>query len=354
MVQDPTLQQTCLVIDGLDECEVGTFFDALLALISQTVSERRFPVKWLTLCRQQRQIDEALVKKCGAATFDLSANPDRMVDIADYLALQLPQVDEATRGAIAKRTGESFIHAIILAQAFKRSDGQFNMNWTHDWLHESSSDLERAYEQILGLVEQHPSVEKDVCFSVLKPLALTFGRLHILSLPALAGLGHEWATKDALVRIFANMRGLASVFDDYAILVHATLREYLLKTVVSGRLKTLHLDMLTRSIETMALVLQKDVRKIKHVSLVQGESKTPDSDLLIILRYFCEHWVDHMLAAACVQGEHKADALLEEKAPSFLESHFIHWFEALGIMGAYSTAINSIRKLLDALKVRPE
>ncbi|KAK6203668.1 hypothetical protein LQW54_008874 [Pestalotiopsis sp. IQ-011] len=108
--------------------------------------------------------------------------------------------------------------------------------------------------------------------------------------------------------------------------------------------------MFTRSIEAMTLVLQKDIRKINHVSLLHSESKKPDSDPLIILRYFCEHWVDHMLAAACVEGEHKADASIKEKALSFLENHFIHWFEALSIMGAHSTATNSIRKLLDALK----
>ena len=58
MVQDPKLTTAYLVVDALDECEVG--LSQLLDLITWTVSAQRTCVKWIVSSRNRYDIEQCL------------------------------------------------------------------------------------------------------------------------------------------------------------------------------------------------------------------------------------------------------------------------------------------------------
>ncbi|RYP82099.1 hypothetical protein DL770_005663 [Monosporascus sp. CRB-9-2] len=73
--------------------------------------------------------------------------------------------------------------------------------------------------------------------------------------------------------------------------------------------------------------------------------RPPDPDPLVAARYSCIHWVDHL-------AEYKPDgqALYDDLRNSgiidrFLRRHYLHWLEALSILGGMSEGILAMSKL---------
>jgi hypothetical protein len=62
------------------------------------------------------------------------------------------------------------------------------------------------------------------------------------------------------------------------------------------------------------------------------------------VRYACRFWVDHLLQV-------KNKSKLFELALQFLREHFLHWLEALGLIGKISEGITAITSLESNSKV---
>ncbi|RYP60389.1 hypothetical protein DL771_010532 [Monosporascus sp. 5C6A] len=71
----------------------------------------------------------------------------------------------------------------------------------------------------------------------------------------------------------------------------------------------------------------------------------PDPDLLTAARYSCIHWVDHL--AECKPDEQAQYEDLRDGGiiDRFLRRHYLHWLEALSILGGVSEGILAMSKL---------
>lgn len=70
-----------------------------------------------------------------------------------------------------------------------------------------------------------------------------------------------------------------------------------------------------------------------------------DKDPLLPLPYSCESWVDHLKSSnGKVQDE--------DVTHNFLKRHFLHWLEALSLIGGISKSIGLINVLQKMVDVR--
>lgn len=92
--------------------------------------------------------------------------------------------------------------------------------------------------------------------------------------------------------------------------------------------------------------LKKDICNLKMPGTLRAEidTRTIDTSLPAHVRYACLYWVHHL-----EQSEsHIVDS---DQAHLFLKGHFLHWLEALSLMGKISESIGMINTLQGLLKV---
>jgi hypothetical protein len=86
--------------------------------------------------------------------------------------------------------------------------------------------------------------------------------------------------------------------------------------------------------------LKKDICKLELTGVARTDihQTVIDSHLPPDVRYACLYWVYHMEESnACITDEHQAYV--------FLKIHFLHWLEALSLLGKLSDSINMIKGL---------
>ncbi|MCJ1349439.1 hypothetical protein MMC31_007679 [Peltigera leucophlebia] len=136
--------------------------------------------------------------------------------------------------------------------------------------------------------------------------------------------------------------------------VHQTAKDYLATSQNSHVLQLVqeeeHCGILARSLEAMSGTLRKDICNLRMPGVLLEESKDLDLDPLAHVRYACSYWVDHLCQASKLP-QYKTG--LSDNGPihAFLKIHFLHWLEALSLMGRISTGVVMVKKLEILLRV---
>jgi hypothetical protein len=103
-----------------------------------------------------------------------------------------------------------------------------------------------------------------------------------------------------------------------------------------------HRMIATKCIESLSRPrrLTENMCNLKNPGKLRAEinKQTIDDRLPAHIQYACRHWVYHL--------EHSKDAIKDQdQAHRFLEEHFLHWLEALSLIGNMSEAIALISTL---------
>ncbi|KAL4879454.1 hypothetical protein BJY04DRAFT_220050 [Aspergillus karnatakaensis] len=128
-------------------------------------------------------------------------------------------------------------------------------------------------------------------------------------------------------------------------LLHLSFRDFLLSAKASQKFwideKATHQDLLEHCLRTMDNRLQKNICDLPGDGTQRSEvdMATINESLPRALQYACHHWPYHL--------KHSQDHVTGmDKAIEFLEKHFLHWFEALSILGSAS----EILVLIDVIR----
>ena len=70
----------------------------------------------------------------------------------------------------------------------------------------------------------------------------------------------------------------------------------------------------------------------------------PPTDSPEDLRYACRYWAHHL--------RQSKESTLRTEALSFLKCHFLHWLEAISLMGGLSETLEMMVTLKDSIQVR--
>ena len=104
-----------------------------------------------------------------------------------------------------------------------------------------------------------------------------------------------------------------------------------------------HHDIAKHCLCVMSKTLKRNICRLKTPGTLKSETETStvDQHLPYHVQYACQYWVDHLQKGdlSLYDGRH---------AYKFLQIHFLHWLEALSLMGKMSEAVLMI-KALDAI-----
>jgi NACHT domain len=355
ILQDPSLDGTCLIVDGLDECVTG--LPKLLDLIVQT-SAVPFHVKWIVSSRNWPDIGERL----GNADQNLSLElNEESVSAAVSIFIQHKVLELAQRKRYNNKIRDAVLHHLSL-----------NAHGTFLWAALVCQDLEKIpkvdilvrlndfppgldalYEQMMKQIRNSDFPTR--CHQILASIATVYRPITLIELSSLIDVHEDMSDDvDSLQEIVGYCGSFLTVRKDAIYFVHQSAKDYLLAKAFnelfpSGNEET-HNDIFLRSLEVMSRTLKRDIYGLRAPGFPIDQLRQPVPDPLAAARYACLYWADHLLEcdAGGIIYENFKDGGSVYK---FLSRSFLYWLEALSLMRNLSAGIVIIRKLENWLQV---
>ncbi|KAF7915834.1 uncharacterized protein EAE98_010914 [Botrytis deweyae] len=356
LLEDSVCQSgTYLFVDALDECETDLL--PLLHLITQSIS--RFPyIKWIVSSRNKPDIEARLRPDNTQKWLSLELNEkyvSRSVEIfINFRVSQLPLIgddkvlQESVREQIyTKATGTFLWAALVLAEL-----EQVNSWDVLDVLREIPSGLKPLYNRMIQQIDQLQRNDPHFCYCVLSTMILAYRPLHLLELGLLSSLPKRIPKNIRdISKIVSNCGSFLIIREDTVFFIHQSAKDYLFedandKFFPNGS-ETYHYAMFSRSLQVMSEALRCDIYRLKAPGTSIDQIKQPDLDPISPMKYSCIYWVNHLNNTHPKQQREQLQD--NDKVHEFLKVHFLHWLEAMSLMGKISeciTAINSFESCI--------
>jgi hypothetical protein len=357
ILKDPILQSVYLIIDALDECTTGLF--SLLDLIIQESSAHP-RVKWIVSSRNWPEIEERLYTATQTAPISLELNEKFVSEaVRKFIQHKVHQLSEVkrytdeTRGAIWRyllsNSQGTFLWVALVCKELTRTP------WWHaiKKLKAFPPGLNALYGR---MIDQIRNVEDAaLCKRILAVMSIVHRPITLEELTSYVempnGISNDY---DALSGIIAICGSFLTLREDSIIFVHQSAKEFLLRDsrneIFPGGQGAEHRVIFSRSLHAMFRTLRRDVCGIKFPGFPVEKITQPAPNPLAALQYACVYWVDHLKDSELEENE---DLSLKEGGcvDAFLQHKYLHWLEALSILGSLSQGIAAILKLEGLLQV---
>ncbi|KAN0085478.1 WD40-repeat-containing domain protein [Elaphomyces granulatus] len=359
MVQDPKLTAAYLVVDALDECEVG--LPQLLDLVTWTVSAQSSCIKWIVSSRNRYDIEQRLGIDDSHTRLSLELNADHIshaVDMyVDYKVSQLislrddKALQEQVRDRMHQKSDGTFLWVALVIDELRQVLGADML----EVLEDMPSGLTLVYDRMMKHIQQLRRQYPRRCLLTLSAAALAYQPLQLCEIHVVAGLQGEVKDLRDLERIINMCGSFLTIRDNYVYFIHQSAKDYL--TINASAIifpaghERIHYDMFSWSLDALSKTLDalsKTLRRnIYNLQDPGGMVKdVPDPDPLASIRYSCVFWVDHLCKADDKSLDRKKKLSDDGTIFAFLKEHFLHWLESLSLIYKLSDGVLSIKKLL--------
>ncbi|KAH8200762.1 hypothetical protein TruAng_005079 [Truncatella angustata] len=366
MIGYPGLGTIYLAVDALDECEVG--LPELRDLIRETcLQENR--LKWIVTSRNHVNVDESLA-------LSLEVNSEAVLSAIEvYIKYKVSQVPSLKSNPTQR--------ANVQRKLLDKADGTFLwidlvLRSIHDALgddiirliDEMPKGLPPLYDTMMRNIGMSISAYQASCRTILSIVTLTYRPLHLLELRMLADL-EPYGTSD-LEKLVDLCGSFLTLLDNHIYPIHQSAKEYLVSEVALGKIfpsgrHTVHRTIADRSVAKMKSILKRDIYNLAHPGTLTHEVAVPPvKDPLLGVGYSCAYWIDHVCDAdkSDYQRNRRSQLLktLQDLAPSrkghdthnsiaeFFRVHFLHWLEALSLLGVVTNGVFSLTRLRNILQ----
>ncbi|KAK3349952.1 WD40-repeat-containing domain protein [Lasiosphaeria hispida] len=376
MIQHSRSETMYLAVDALDECKDG--LPDLLKLVRETaLQENR--LKWILTSRNRVDIEENLALDSPGARLSLEVNSEAVSQaIETYIIHKVAQVS-SLRSSPIQRTNiqqkllEKAEGTFLWVDLVLRSIYTLLADEAVRCIDKTPPGLLPLYDQMMGDVGKFASDYRDSCLTVLSVATLAYRPLHILELRTLAGLEYETADLERIVDMCGSFLTLV---DSHVYPIHQSAKDYLASDVAAKKIFqsgkcAVQRNIVDRSIVAMEKTLRRDVYQLVHPGALsrEVEARPPTLDPLLGVGYSCTYWIDHVCETdkADLQGSRryriantlrryvtgsKKSIRIRDLIEAFFHDHFLHWLEALSLLGVISNGVLSLARLRTIIEAR--
>jgi hypothetical protein len=373
-----------LVIDALDECENDEDVEEIVRLFSEIEGLKIIHLRVFMTSRPENFLRAKFSQVPKHLRFDMdlskvshsNAKTDRD-DITKLMEFELAKLrtrhnfpedwpGEENIEQLARKADGLFIYAAtacrFLSAGTTKTAIKFRLETIFNDEVDSNSpqqSLDNIYTQILrfSVVNKIERERKEIYKlfkQILGPIILLFHPLSIDGLSKLLSI-----SKVEKVEIEDILRDLYSVIDvpqsQTAPIqsLHLSFPEFLLdhqrcpKEFVIDRTQT-HDKLVDMCLFSMFQILKRDICDLKKPGILSKDVKSSvvESCLPGHIQYACRSWIGHLL---------QSDIELRDNSMvhKFFKEHFLHWLEALGLLGSVYEGVRMILALSERLSVVP-
>ncbi|KAH7308004.1 hypothetical protein B0I35DRAFT_101677 [Stachybotrys elegans] len=362
-----------IIIDALDECERLDHLPQVLALLSKLCSKHELRVRVLFTSRPTGTIDDAFEPFLEAKTvrrleLQTAFSEDTKSDIHTFLHRKFKDIRKKCKiqqdpwpasedldrlVQLATSPKPLFIYAATLCRFVYDGKSGPAKKKLELWLaqcDENKSQLDQMYEPILDQVflggyEQN-SAQPLLFLHALVILATPVPAASLASLLELDMDDVGWCLLDlhAVLDITSPLNPSEPIR-----LLHKSFSDFLLGSDETGTSRyraderEIHHSLAKNCIRRMKLHLKQDICDIQQLGLSRdkiGEGVIREK-IPVDLEYACLYWVHHFV---------RSKRCLDDDDCAFLYEHFLHWLEALSLLGRIPDGGTAIRDLAEFTK----
>ncbi|OCK81525.1 WD40 repeat-like protein [Lepidopterella palustris CBS 459.81] len=350
-LQSPLL----LVIDALDECENEEDVQNILGLLAAVNTPMSIKLRVLVTSRPETPIRRGFFDMTRVLYRDLVLHkvPRKSVDhdISIYIRRELRHIrlSEPIISLLIKKAGGLFIWAATACRFIK--DGERVTAERISLILEDSprgknpeKELDKIYSRILSnsVSGDYDREEKDKLFKLFRAIV---GAIVVLFDPLPAVMLSTLLNRSDL-DVDQTLNDLHSVLEvpesqaNPIRLLHPSFREFLLdeKRCQDRQFwvdeKQVHADLAKNCLRVMSKSLRRDICSLGAPGVLVDElvSSKVGQHLTQDVQYACKFWVQHLQRS-------KVQLRDNDEIHLFLKEHFLHWLEALSLMGRLSDSV---------------
>jgi hypothetical protein len=356
MLHDSTLTRVYLIIDALDECETG--LTQLLDLIVRNVSASS-RVKWIVSSRNKHDIEARLQLNDGHTNLSLELNAEHVSQAVnvyiDHKVSQLTRLkqydsmlQDQVRHLLRQKANGTFLWVALVCKEL----GEVEIWNTLEVLDEVPADLTPLYDRMMKQILQLKRKDPEFCRLILSTTTLAYRPLHLLEIAALAGLPEQLSCKLQSLTTIINMCGsFLTIRKDTVYFIHQSAKDYIDSNIFPNGKMEVHRRIASRSLQVMSKTLRRDIYDLRAPGTSIDQVVPVERDPLTPVQYSCVSWIDHFCeldSSLHYQAELRDGGAIH----IFLQEHFLHWLEALSLLGSMPNGVLAIAKLENLLRVR--
>jgi hypothetical protein len=358
VLQDPSLSNTYLIVDALDECV--TDLPKLLDFVAKQ-SSASSRIKWIVSSRNWPGIEEQLEQAGHKVRLSLELNAASVsAAVSAFIEQKLLQLvqqkryDKQTRDAVLKRltsnANDTFLWVALVCQDLQAT-AKRNVLKKLDTF---PPGLDALYERMMQQISQ--SDDAELCRQLLALIALVYRPITLPELVALAEQLEDIADESELREIIGLCGSFLTLQGETIYFVHQSAQDFLLTKAVAevfpSGTEAVHHAIFARSLQAMSKTLRRDMYGLRDLGFSIEEVKQPDPDPLASSRYSCIYWVDHLCKSDPVcSPTYKQDVQDEGAVHAFLNESYLYWLEALSLCRSMAKGVLSIAYLQSLVKV---
>ncbi|KAJ5533190.1 hypothetical protein N7494_009742 [Penicillium frequentans] len=357
-----TFRRIYIIIDALDECTIGR--DSLLAFIVKK-SSTHSNTKWIVSSRNWPTIEEMLDNASQETEIRLELNETSVRQAVGVFIEN--KVDKLTKKKGFSSEIRNTVHNYLMS----------NANGTFLWvalvcqyldktprdhlkkLRKFPPGLRPLYRRMMDeiiLSETLEHEEIDLCKRILAFMAIVYRPITLRELVSFTGLSVNKSEEfNFLKKDIALCGSFLTVRDDIIYFVHQSAKEFLVENasneIFPTGIEQLHYTVFSRSLQAMSKTLRRNIFSLCSLGLAITQVKRPNPDPLSSVQYSCIYWVDHLhdshSSGIPVRLE---DLQYGGMVDKFLRANYLHWLEALSIIGGMPDGAFSMLKLEDLVQ----
>ncbi|KAK4109351.1 hypothetical protein N656DRAFT_351486 [Canariomyces notabilis] len=298
MMRDNEFLPTCLIVDGLDECENG--LGEVLHLIRNTATtcDR---IRWVVSSRNWPPIERQLGSLNFAITLNLEKNAENVSQaISHYLDHKVPQLDcirdntalqRETKSRLQEKANGTFLWVSLVLKQLETEC--FLESAVLPLIEDIPPGLWPIFERMMSKLKEN-RVYFEACRGVLSTATLTNRPLQLQELQFLADVNKT----DNISKVVNLCGSFLTSVDGTVSLIHQSAKDYLLDPqralaeAFPEGLAGVHHRTFVRPLEFMNSTLRRDIYGLRRQDCSVQEIQTPSPDPLSQGRYLYLHVLD--------------------------------------------------------------
>lgn len=363
MLRDTTLGTVFVLIDAVDECDNG-MHDFLEWVIDQS-SDPSSRAKWLLSSRHSPEIEDYLRPGSHKICLSLDSSEACMSDSVNYfIEHRVRQIakrksfsfadQKAIETTLKEKAESTFLWVALVCQRLQAT----SRRRIKRELEELPSGLGPLYDRMLRRLEDLTDEDdKYLCKKILRVVIIGLRPLSLGELRVVAGLQNN-AMND-ITQLVELCSSFLVTRGDNVFVVHQSAKDYFCagggQRLFANGVANEHNAIFQRLLDIMESRLTRNIYNLQHLGCSTEEIERPQPDPLAPLQYPITYWVAHLSLYVCQSASNLqvyAGSHDEGRIDNFLKKHFLHWLEALSLIGHLTHSIRMIKNLEDLLKVK--
>lgn len=356
MLEDRQSSEVVFIVDALDECSEG-LPQLLNFIVKQSQTGR---AKWLVSSRNWFEVEEQLKTTGDKVQLNLELNEESIVNAVEvYIRHRVDEIAQAKRlneyrknemiAYLTANASYTFLWVALVCQQLQ--DPNIRSRHIMDELRCFPAGLDALYKRMVASI--NASRDVDLYREILGTVSTTYRPVSLAELSSLL----ESESLDDLEDMEEAIRFCGSfltIRNSIVYFIHQSAKDFLVSTTTSPisaqSLRPKHKSLCMTSLKALSSHLHRDIYGLQEPGVSTADITPPSFDPLASLQYSCVFWIDHLVEADLHSNQQHQEDIMN-LVFSFLTKDYLHWLEALSLIGSISLGLSSFAKLFQYIQV---